>query len=110
VSALASPKAYDWWGNIVPMDRIPFLVELRDMILEQSNTRMPKWLVKYAPDLAAVIQPRPEFAVMKGDPVFIWTAIQGQYPDPKWFEQPLYLPAEALMMRGAIKLLVAELR
>ncbi len=92
----------DLWYTVLPMERIPFLVELREMILEQSNTRMPKWRVKYAPDLAAVIQPRPEFAVMKGDPVFLWIAAQGKHPVAEWFEKP---PAGVMMMKGAIRLL-----
>jgi hypothetical protein len=98
---VAPPKPYDWWANVLRMARIPFLVELREMILEQSNTRMPKWRVKYSSDLAAVIQPRPEFAVMKGDPVFLWIAAQGEHPAATWFEKP---PAGVKMMKGAIRL------
>jgi hypothetical protein len=93
-----------WW-TVLPMERIPFLVELRAMILEQSNTRMPKWRVKYAPDLAAVIQPRPEYAVMRGDPVFRWMAAQGEHPVAAWFKTPSLRPAGVAMMKGAIKLL-----
>ncbi len=91
LEGVALPKPYDWWANVLPMDRIPFLVELRAMILEQSNTRMPRWRVRYSADLAAVIQPRPEFAVMKGDPVFLWIAAQGH---------PLAAGPDAMTWRG----------
>ncbi len=106
MSALAptTPYDYDRWSKVVPMDRIPFLVELRNMILEQSNTRMPKWRVKYTPDLAAVIQPRPEYAVMRGKPVFLWIAAQGEHPVREWFEKPAFRPAGVVMMSGAIRL------
>lgn len=65
-----------YWNRDL-LSPIPFLAGLRDIVLERSHTRCPKWRFRLAPDLAMQIQPRPgerrdRFALFK------CTVIQGE--------------------------------
>jgi len=42
-----------------PVAPIPFLAGLREIVLDRSDRRCPKWRFRFAPDLAIQIQPRP---------------------------------------------------
>ena len=105
---MAASQWSDFWTRS-PMERIPFLVELRQLVLEQSNTRMPKWRLLYAPDLAIEIHPRPEFALMqRGEPMFKWSAMHGgpggERPDEGWISTPTLRPPGAVVLKGTIYL------
>jgi hypothetical protein len=65
-----------YW-NRDQLSPIPFLAGLRDIVLERSHTRCPKWRFRLASGLALQVQPRPgerrdRFALFK------CTAIQGE--------------------------------
>jgi hypothetical protein len=48
----------DFWQPI-PIQPIPTLAALRDMVLARSTKRMPKWKFRLADDMVVQIQPRP---------------------------------------------------
>ena len=53
-----SAVARSFW-TLEPLAPIQFLAELRDVVLEHSHARLPKWRFQLAPDLAVQIQPKP---------------------------------------------------
>jgi hypothetical protein len=54
---------YFW--KAVPIKPAPALAALRDLVLERSETRSPKWKFRLAPDLVLQIQPKLTTALLK---------------------------------------------
>ena len=60
------------------MAPVPFLAELRELVLEQGHPRMPKWKFLYASDFAIQLQPQAR--------LFSGLALQG--PSPARADRP----------------------
>ena len=69
------PKTF--WAH-EPLKPAPFLAGLRDVVLERSHTRLPKWHFRFAPDLVIEIQPKPG---ERRDKFLIFDCLALQGPD-----------------------------
>jgi Family of unknown function (DUF6011) len=78
-----------FWES-TPIAPIPFLAELREMILEQGHPHMPKWKFLFAKDFAIQLQPQAR--------LFSGLALQGPAPARVWFEDRKTWPPEALAL------------
>jgi len=61
----------EFWKRM-PIEKIPFLDELRTIVLQHSAQRCPKWKFRFADDLVMQIQPRPTESE-----IFYCVAVQG---------------------------------
>jgi hypothetical protein len=71
VSGAFDPRTELW--KQTPIKRIPFLDELRSIVLQHNAKRCPKWKFRFANDLVMQIQPRPTESE-----IFRCVAVQGK--------------------------------
>lgn len=86
-----------------PLRRIPFLDELRELILDGPSAprRMPKWRLRVAPDLVLEIQPK-DAARLR----FAGWAIEGDTVTAQLFTSPRH--ARAWDRRGELRFIIVQ--
>lgn len=80
-----SKLPHDFW-QAVPLTPIPGLQQLGEWVIKQNEKRLPKWKFRFAPDLAAQIQPKLTRAyalLFEGRAIMVDTVSVKMFTEPK---------------------------